>query len=54
MTREWVVIYCDDGSREHTSTVLTAKGGPLRGLRIIAGREDECAEYYERTQQVEV
>jgi DNA polymerase (family X) len=46
MTRDWVVIYCDDGSHERTSTAVTAQRGPLKGLRIVRGREDECAAYY--------
>jgi DNA polymerase (family X) len=50
MTRDWVVIYCDDGSHERTSTAVTAQRGPLKGLRIVRGREDECANYYKTHQ----
>jgi len=46
-TRDWVVLYCDDGPREHQWTVITAAFGPLRGLRIVRGHEDECAGFYE-------
>jgi DNA polymerase (family X) len=42
-THDWVVIYCDDGSREHQWTVITAGFGALRGQRIVRGREAECS-----------
>jgi hypothetical protein len=45
-TRDWVVLYADDGSAEEQFTAITAAYGPLRGHRVIAGREDECAEIY--------
>jgi hypothetical protein len=41
-TREWVVLYGDDGAGEHQYTVITAGRGPLRGQRVVAGREREC------------
>jgi DNA polymerase (family X) len=42
------VIYVDhDGSdREHQFTVVTETSGPLRGLRVIRGRESECIAHY--------
>lgn len=46
MTYDWVVIYSDDGNREVASTVVTALRGPLKGLRVIRGREEETAAYY--------
>lgn len=42
-TRDWVVLYLDDGAGERQHTVLTATRGPLAGKRVVAGREDECA-----------
>lgn len=43
-TRDWVVLYCDDdGPREHQWTTITSTLGPLRGRRIVRGREVECA-----------
>jgi hypothetical protein len=42
-TRDWVVLYSDDGAREEQHTVITAARGPLRGQRVVAGREAECA-----------
>lgn len=46
-TRDWVVLFCDNGSTEHRFTVITSEFGPLQGERIVAGREAECAKYYE-------
>jgi len=46
VTHDWVVVYSDDGSRELTSTVTTAQRGPLKGRRVIRGREEESAAYY--------
>lgn len=42
-TRDWVVIYADDHADEHQYTVITADRGLLRGCRVVAGRERECA-----------
>jgi putative hydrolase len=49
MTDDWVVLYCDDGPQEHQWTAITAAFGPLRGRRIVRGRESECARLYEAT-----
>ena len=48
-THDWVVIYCDDGNRELTYTVVTAARGPLKGRRVVRGREDEVAGFYEQS-----
>lgn len=48
-TRDWVVLYYDGGgSAERQCTVITAERGPLRGQRIVRGREGECLAYYAR------
>jgi hypothetical protein len=47
-TRNWVVLYGDNGSGEHRHTVITAEYGPLRGRRVVAGREDECLALHAR------
>jgi len=47
-TRDWVVIYRDDHGGHGQWTVVTARFGPLRGRRIVRGREAECADYYAR------
>jgi hypothetical protein len=41
-TRDWVVLYHDDGTGERQDTVITATRGPLQGHRVVAGREKEC------------
>jgi DNA polymerase (family X) len=44
-TRDWVVIYCDDGGGEQVYTVITAQYGKLKGQRIVRGREAECERF---------
>lgn len=44
-THDWVVIYVD-GAKEEQFTAVTARTGDLRGLRVLRGRERECAGYY--------
>jgi DNA polymerase (family X) len=46
MTDDWVVIYCDDGNRELSYTVVTGTRGPLQGLRVVRGREEEVVAHY--------
>jgi predicted flap endonuclease-1-like 5' DNA nuclease len=46
-TGNWVVLYVDDGRREREATVVTETSGPLAGRRVIRGREQDCAAYYE-------
>ena len=41
-TRDWVVIYRDDHAAGGQWTVVTARGGPLSGRRVVRGREAEC------------
>jgi hypothetical protein len=41
-TNDWVVIYCDHGGSDGQWTVVTGRAGPLRGRRIVRGREHEC------------
>jgi hypothetical protein len=50
-TRDWVVLYSDNGVGESRHTVITAAFGPLRGCRVVAGREAECISAYERELQ---
>ena len=45
-TRDWVVLYSDNGRGESRHTVITAAFGPLSGRRVVAGREDECLAAY--------
>ena len=41
-TRDWVVIYYERDGHESQCTVVTERGGPQRGQRLIRGREAEC------------
>ncbi len=45
-TRDWVVIYVDGGRGERQYTVVTASRGPMKGKRVVRGREVECLAYY--------
>ncbi len=45
-TNDWVVIYHDGDGGEERETVVTARHGILRGLRVAPGREEECVRYY--------
>jgi hypothetical protein len=47
--RDWVVIYRDDKKPGGTWTVITSRLGPLKGRRVVRGREPECAAYYDET-----
>lgn len=47
-THDWVVLYSDNGDGESRHTVITATFGPLRGRRVVAGREAECEAVYRR------
>jgi hypothetical protein len=46
-TRDWVVLYSDNGAGESRHTVITASFGALRGRRVVAGREEECLALYD-------
>jgi putative hydrolase len=41
-TRDWVVIYPENGAGERPYTVVTERTGPLKGRRVVRGREAEC------------
>lgn len=40
-TRDWVVLYYDGGRGERQNTVITSPRGPLKGERVVRGREAE-------------
>lgn len=46
-TRDWVVLFFDNGTKEAQCTIITAEWGILAGRRIVRGREGECLRYYE-------
>jgi hypothetical protein len=43
---DWVVVYFDGARGEGQSTVVTEHSGPLRGRRVVRGREGECVQHY--------
>jgi putative hydrolase len=45
-THDWVVIYYERDVNEGQCTVVTEPRGPLRGKRVVRGREGECREHY--------
>jgi hypothetical protein len=45
-THDWVVIYYQKAGPEHQCTVVTEIRGPLKGQRVIRGREGECLQFY--------
>jgi hypothetical protein len=45
-THDWVVIYYQKDGPEAQCTVVTEIRGPLKGKRVIRGRESECMQFY--------
>ena len=45
-TKDWVVIYRDEGPEHGQWTVITSRMGKLKGKRVVRGREQECAAFY--------
>ncbi|MBL8199946.1 MAG: hypothetical protein JNK40_03155 [Chromatiales bacterium] len=50
-TDDWVVLYFDGSAGERQCTVVTATRGPLKGRRVVRGREDECLRDYRESVQ---
>lgn len=48
-TRDWVILYFDEGDGERQHTVITAHRDPMKGRRIVRGREPECETHYRAT-----
>ena len=44
-THDWVVIYYQKDGPEAQCTVVTEFQGPLKGQRVVRGREEECLHY---------
>ncbi|MEZ5364417.1 MAG: helix-hairpin-helix domain-containing protein [Bryobacterales bacterium] len=53
-TRDWVIVYADQGAEELQYTVVTGREGALAGKRVVRGRDAECRAYYESHQPVAV
>jgi DNA polymerase (family 10) len=45
-TRDWVVIYYEKDGHENQHTVVTEPHGPMKGCRVVRGREKECLSHY--------
>lgn len=45
-THDWVVLYSDGARETRQATVVTSHAGPLRGRRVVRGRELECESFY--------
>lgn len=45
-TSDWVVLYFERDGDEDQVTVVTETRGPLAGLRVVRGRESECAAHH--------
>ena len=46
---DWVVVFFYDGNHEELQrTVVTETQGPLRGERVVRGRNRDCMTYYGR------
>lgn len=53
-TQDWVVLYYDGPGGERQCTVITSQRGPLKGKRIVRGREGDCAEFYQKVESERV
>lgn len=45
-THDWVVIYFEKDGQEGQCTVVTELHGALAAMRVVRGRERECARWY--------
>jgi len=51
-THDWVVIYYHRDGDDGQCTVVTARSGRLRGVRVVRGREPECQRHYAEHRRV--
>lgn len=49
--RDWVVIFREEKKLGGTWTVVTARLGPLKGRRVVRGREDQCQAWYAQSRK---
>ncbi|MGB2959170.1 MAG: helix-hairpin-helix domain-containing protein [Bacteroidota bacterium] len=45
-TDDWVVVYFQKEKGENQCTVVTESRGPLKGKRVVRGKEKECQAHY--------
>lgn len=50
--RDWVIIVYERGGEDDHCTVVTEHSGPLRGRRVVRGRENECLAVYQMVGQM--
>ncbi|MEK7237071.1 MAG: helix-hairpin-helix domain-containing protein [Nitrospirota bacterium] len=53
-TRDWVLLYYDDDHGERQCTIITSHQAPFSGKRIVRGREEDCASYYQSREAMTV
>jgi len=46
-THDWVVIYYEKENQEDQATIVTQTKGPLKGKRVVRGREAASQKYYQ-------
>jgi DNA polymerase (family X) len=51
-TKDWVVIYYHRDGDHGQATVVTARTGRLRELRVVRGREPECRRHYAELRKI--
>ena len=51
VTRDWVVVYREEGDGGGQWTIITSQLGSLHGRRVVRGREGECQDLYRRQQE---
>jgi hypothetical protein len=51
---DWVVVYCPDKDTPGQWTIVTATHGPLRGRRVVRGREVECQRHYDQSKLLQL
>ncbi len=48
-SRDWVILHVmHDAAPDWQCTVVTETRGPMKGKRVVRGREAECGAYYGR------
>lgn len=50
-TDDWVVIYFERDGREGQHTVVTETRGPLKGKRVVRGRDADNRAYYKKSRR---
>jgi putative hydrolase len=51
---DWVVVFYEQPGTDGQATVVTETSGPLKGKRVVRGREEECRQHYRSEQPIDV